>query len=83
MTIEDFELMNGTEKMQTLAEQSVFLAQRMEGCFKISLYQLEGFYIEIYFHLSQFCYKSVRVFSDTSELSPYLETVDISGLCEY
>jgi hypothetical protein len=74
----DFDEMDAIEKLQVLAEQSVFLLQREEGCFKISLYQMENFYVEIYFHRTQFSYKNVRVFSNTSELAPYLDAIDIS-----
>jgi hypothetical protein len=37
MTFQDFDMMSGIEKMQVIPEQAVYLAQRIEGCFKISL----------------------------------------------
>jgi hypothetical protein len=80
MTMRDFELMNGIEKMQAIAELGVFLAKRKEGCFSISLYQIEDFYIEIYFHTTQLLYISARTFTNTAELSSYLDQIDISSL---
>lgn len=80
MTMQDFDMMSGIRKLQAISEDAVYLAQRMEGCFKISLYQIEDFYVEIYFHVGQFRYKSVRTFSDTSELGFYLEEMDISEI---
>ena len=80
MTIQDFELMNGIEKMQAIAELGVFLAKRMEGCYSISLYQIEDFYIEIYFHSTQFLYISARTFTNTAELNVYLDQIDISSV---
>ena len=83
MNMQEFDLMSGIEKVEVISEDAVFLEQRTEGCFKITLYQLEGFYIEIFFHLSQFTYKSIRVFSDAAALSPYLDAIDISTVCDY
>jgi hypothetical protein len=80
MTIEDFDFLDGVEKGEAISDRAVFLAQRTEGCFVITLYQLDGFYVELYFHNTQFLYKSVRTFTDVGELSPYLDQMDISEL---
>jgi hypothetical protein len=79
--MEDFDFMDGLEKGEAIADHAVFLACRTEGCFVITLYQLDGFYVEIYFHNTQFMYKSVRTFTDVGELSPYLDGIDISEVC--
>jgi hypothetical protein len=80
MTIYEFESMTGLEKIKTLTSQAVFLAKRPEGCFSISLYQIEAFYVEIYFHTGQHKFVTARTFNNTAELEGYLGSIDISAL---
>ena len=80
MNMNEFESMTGLEKIKVLAAHSVFLAKRYEGCFSISLYQIEGFYVEIYFHTGQFKFVNARTFNNTAELAGYLDNIDISAL---
>ncbi|MBS1917245.1 MAG: hypothetical protein JST87_13280 [Bacteroidetes bacterium] len=83
MTIDDFEFLNGIEKMQALSVFAVFLAKRKDGCYSISLFQIDNFYVEIYFHSTQLVYMSARAFTCTSELMPYLDEIDISEIYDY
>jgi hypothetical protein len=78
MTINDFEYMDGVAKAEILSLQGVFLATRKDGCFRISLYQLEQFYVELYYHITQGIYVCLRSFEDVGSLNPYLEEIDIS-----
>ncbi len=81
MKIADFESMEDDEKLVFLCRRGVVLiGVRMDGCFMISLFQLENFYVEIYFHASQGCIRNIRCFEETAELSVYLEELDISSL---
>lgn len=80
MKMRDFDIMEGHDKLVMLSSDAVLLGLRKDGCFAIGLFQLENFYVEIYFHTTQGCIKNIRCFSGTAELSPYLEQVDISGL---
>jgi hypothetical protein len=80
MTMHDFDTLSGTEKMQAVSANAVHLAEKMDGCFKISLYQIEYFYVETYFHTGQFTLTSVRAFDGTGELSDYLKGIDISEI---
>ena len=72
--------MPAVEKLKMIAEQAVFLLRKTKGCFRITLYQLDSFYVEVCFHATQVLFKRVRSFDDTKELGPYLEKIDISGL---
>jgi hypothetical protein len=78
MDIKDFNFMDGMAKTEALATDGVFLAERNDGCFRISLYQINDFYVEIYYHRTRFFYICIRSFQDPSELYPYLEDIDIS-----
>lgn len=78
MHIKDFNYMDGMAKTEVLATTGVFLAERNDGCFRITLYQVEDFYVEIYYHTTRYFYISIRSFEEVSELFPYLNEIDIS-----
>jgi hypothetical protein len=80
MTKKYFDSMHPTEKLKMIAEKAVFLLRKTKGCFRITLYQLDSFYVEVCFHATQVLFKRVRSFDDTKELEPYLEKIDISRL---
>jgi hypothetical protein len=78
MDIKDFNFMDGMAKTELLATEGVFLAERDDGCFRISLYQVSDFYVEIYYHKTRFFYLCMRSFEGVSEIFPYLQDIDIS-----
>ncbi|HEX4372251.1 MAG TPA: hypothetical protein VHZ50_03005 [Puia sp.] len=80
MHISDFDMIDSLEKIELLAEKGVLLSSRTDGCFQISLFQMDSFYVEIYYHISQLCIRLIRCFDETSELNPYLDEIDISDL---
>jgi hypothetical protein len=80
MDIRDFNFMDGMTKTQVLATDGVFLAERNDGCFRISLYQVNDFYVEIYYHKTRRFYICIRSFEDAGELYPYLQDIDISEI---
>jgi len=80
MNIEDFNYLDALAKTEIISLEGVYLAERNEGCFRISLYQVEHFYVEIYYHMTRFFYVCIRSFEDDGELSPYLENIDISEI---
>jgi hypothetical protein len=82
MTIYDFDTMEGQDKLVVLSSEAVLLGLRKDGCFAIGLFQLDNFYVEIYFHTTQGCIKNIRCFSDTADLAPYLDQVNISELLQ-
>ena len=70
--------MDGMAKTEVLASAGVFLAERNDGCYRISLYQVNDFYVEIYYHKTRYFYICIRSFEDVSEVYPYLQDIDIS-----
>jgi len=72
--------MDGVSKTEVLATDGVFLAERSDGCFRISLYQINDFYVEIYYHKTRYFYICIRSFSEVSDLFPYLQEIDISEI---
>ena len=80
MDIREFNFMDGMAKTEVLASTGVFLAERADGCFRISLYQINEFYVEIYYHSTRHIYICIRSFSEVSELFPYIQEIDISEI---
>jgi len=80
MDIREFNFMDGMAKTEVLATAGVYLAERVDGCFRISLYQIDDFYVEIYYHKTRYFYICIRSFSEPSDLYPYLEEIDISDI---
>jgi len=72
--------MDGMTKTEVIAREGVFLAERNEGCFRISLYQVNDFYVEIYYHKTRYFYICIRSFEEVSEVMPYLDEIDISEI---
>jgi hypothetical protein len=80
MDIREFNFMDGVAKAETIATTGVYLAERNDGCFRISLYQIDDFYVEIYYHRTRYFYICIRSFSEVSDLFPYLQAIDISDV---
>jgi hypothetical protein len=80
MTLHDFEIMDEMDKMDEISTNAVYLFQKTDGCYEVSLYQLHGFYIEVYLDLIKFNYKFLRVFDNINGLDDYLRKIDISEL---
>ncbi|HEY4875866.1 MAG TPA: hypothetical protein VIH86_09860 [Puia sp.] len=82
MKAKDFEILDQFDKLQIIEDKAVFLDYRQEGNYSIGLFQVEGFYIEVFFHVIKLSYKKIQVFDDTMFLDPYINQIDITELCD-
>jgi len=80
MTLDEFSILNETRQAETLLDHGIFLADRLYKNFSIFLYQLDGFYVEVYHNLRFDVMQGIRCFGDDDALQPYLESIDISCL---
>jgi hypothetical protein len=80
MTLSSFLNLNDTQKVKLLLAKGVHLCERREGVYRVSLYQLDGFYIEVHYHQQQKHIACVNAFSCLEPLEPYLPFIDISKL---
>ena len=76
MTLSDFSALD-YKGMLYAAKEAVYLAGRSDEDHTIMLYQLNGFYIEVYFHKQNNFISSLHPFADTELLEPYLESIEI------
>jgi hypothetical protein len=57
-----------------------FIADRVDQEHTILLYQVDDFYVEVYYHQDDNVIKRFRSFSSIEQLIPYLEQIDIVNL---
>jgi len=72
MTIEEFYDLDELEQHEELWDHGVQIGERLEGHFKVILYQIHSFYIELYYHIEYNCIRKLYAFDDTDELHYYL-----------
>ncbi|MGZ3861165.1 MAG: hypothetical protein ACXVMS_16635 [Flavisolibacter sp.] len=63
-----------------LAARAVYLVSRQEPKFFIDLYQLENFYVEVFYHRKNQNQLYVQAFTEVEKLQPYLQHIEISSL---
>jgi|GraSoiStandDraft_5_1057265.scaffolds.fasta_scaffold101920_2 hypothetical protein len=78
MDYNQFDLLSDRMKGQIIMKSGVCIAERVYKCFKIYLFQIRHYYVEVYLHLTFNVVQLVRGFEDLSELDPYLENIDPS-----
>jgi hypothetical protein len=80
MTLAYFKSLTRNEKKLIVLRNGSFLSEKNYGFFRTMLYQVDGFYVEIYF--TKFSKDAIwfRNFDSTKNLHPYLQQIDISGL---
>jgi hypothetical protein len=77
-----FELLEQTEKAQFLLCKGVEVGKRLYKGFDIHLFQLHGFYVEIFCHKASGTINAIRAFEDVRLVEPYLEKINIDSLFE-
>ena len=80
MTLYDFEGLDVQEQADRLCEHGVFLSQRQNERYLILLYQIDGFYIEVYFNRGKGKIVRFRSFFSPDQLVPYLRKINIDAL---
>jgi len=57
-----------------------FVIERKETNFSILLYQVQSFYVEVFYSGKENKISRLRSFSSINQLEPYLNNIDISGI---
>lgn len=77
MRLCDFLLLSDTEKTALLYKEGVYLGKRRVAGKVVLLYQVEGFYAEVYYRQYRRQIERIGCFSDTVRLDPYLPQIDV------
>ena len=80
MKISDFILLNIEEKNSILLHIGILVGKRKSSDCFIFLFQVENFYVEVYCDLTDKSIQEYKIFQNTNQLHPYLESVSIDGL---
>jgi hypothetical protein len=80
MTFEQFRSLPKDMQRNVVKHYGVFLFGRTGVGVNVMLYQVESFYVEIYFDEKMSEATRIRSFEDTRHLEPYLRMVDVSEL---
>lgn len=77
MTPQQFDHLDVTMQEFIVLKHGSFLALRQEPEFIIKLYQLDSFYVELFFHQIKNRPLSIKSFSNTGKLDSYLNGIDL------
>ena len=79
-TLYEFNSFNKDEKVQVLCEFAVYLCERPDANYRIVLYQISNFYVEVKYDTQKNKILEFQLFINTKLLEPYLKQIDISYL---
>lgn len=80
MTVHEYNNLSQAEQFEVLYNYGTHISDRADNDYCIILFQLDNFYIELYFHILQNALKKIRSFSNVDFIKPYLEQIDLSEL---
>jgi hypothetical protein len=77
MTRLEFRSLSETDQLDLLYERGVFIGKRKNGVASVLLYQLEGFYVEVYYKKHRRFANKILTFTNTAVLDPYLDQIEV------
>ena len=80
MTLYEFNALSEDEKAAVLWSKGDFVIERKENNFSILLYQVQSFYVEVFYSGKENKISRLRSFSSINQLEPYLNNIDILGI---
>jgi hypothetical protein len=69
--------MDELEQQEALWDKGVHIDERQESPYRIILYQLDSFYVEVFYHMEHNHIHRFRSFSSTDQLQPYLNKIKL------
>ncbi|MGN6615110.1 MAG: hypothetical protein ACTHKC_08710 [Candidatus Nitrosocosmicus sp.] len=78
MTLYQFNALNETNQAEAIWN-GMFLTHREDRMFRILLYQIDSFYVEVYYQKQKNFLSHFRAFTTTRLLEPYLDQIDLTG----
>ena len=80
MTLRYYNGLDEVEQHAVLCENGVDIGERVDGEYKIILYQIFSFYVELFYHPKYHVLKRLRSFSHIDCLDAYIKQVDLSEI---
>jgi hypothetical protein len=80
MTLYEYRALDELEQTEALWEHGVHIGEREEGEYKVVLYQIFEFYIEVFYHIEHNVIHRYKAFSNTELLDAYLDKYNLKDL---
>jgi hypothetical protein len=80
MNMYQFNCLDEVRQIELLWSAGVLIGSRQEGFYKILLYQIDSFYVEVFYQYFQGKMVKLKSFTDTDQLEPYLDAINITAL---
>jgi hypothetical protein len=80
MNMYQFNCLDEVRQIELLWGAGVLIGSRQEGFYKILLYQIDSFYVEVFYQYFQGKMVKLKSFTDTDQLQPYLDAINITAL---
>jgi hypothetical protein len=80
MTSAQFDRLSIDDQESMVFTHGAFIGVRQEPEFIIQLFQLNSFYVELFYHQVKERAIATRIFNDADKLGPYFDSIDLSGL---
>ena len=79
MTLYQFNALDESEQAEAVWS-SVQIGDRRDDVYSFLLYQIDSFYVEVYYHREYNLIRKFRGFSNPDQLLPYLNQINIDEL---
>jgi hypothetical protein len=78
MTLKEFNELDVLKQVETVWLNGELIGERADDMYTIYLFQIDGFYAEMFLNHERNEFTRYRYFSSTSSLNAYLDNIDIS-----
>jgi hypothetical protein len=82
MILQLFNTLEQEQQVTVLQKRGSLLATKATNSLRIALYQIDGFYVEVYSKKKGDKVLCVNSFLDMDRLDPYLEEIDLSDIID-
>jgi len=80
MTLPEFSLLSRNQQVSILYDEGVYIGKIKQANKTTILYQVESFYVEIFYKKYRYHIESLECFRSTDKILPYLEQVNVEDL---
>lgn len=80
VTLHQFNQLSEDEQSGVICLKGVLIGLKSTSEFRILLYQIEGFYVEVHYHAAMNMIKQFIGFSSTDQLEPYLKEINLKEI---
>jgi hypothetical protein len=79
--MDEFRFLSFERKCDLVTFEANYLCCRTEGSYKLFLYEVRGYFIEVMFSREENKVRGFNAFNEVDRLSPYLAMISIAEVC--